>query len=284
MGTRYLTELANWCREAGLNVVEYDGWKTRARSSGGFDDGKPLCIMWHHTASPKYSAVQNEAFFIAQGSNVAPVANLFLTRDGTVYVIAAGATNTNGKGQSMVFSRGTVPKDQMNTNALGIEAANDGVGEPWSERMIDAYFKLNNKLTEKLGLRPSDLSSHQAYAPDRKIDPAQAGVVQGPWKPRSINTYGSWSLNDMRAEAENRAVVIPPPEPEPDLPPPVPGPLPPPKDDDMNADVTERLNEMGLVTMLLSYPTNRIGWKDQAESVRPWDEVSDYDPPHKQEV
>ena len=37
MGSIYLTDMADWFRAAGLTVVEYGGWKTRARGSGGYN-------------------------------------------------------------------------------------------------------------------------------------------------------------------------------------------------------------------------------------------------------
>src|SRR5262245_30525944 len=129
MGSRYLTGLAGWMREAGLSVVEMDGWQTRARGSGGYDNPNPIAIMWHHTASPASWDGLKDANYIATGDPDAPISNLYIDRKGVVYVIAAGATNTNGKGGPLTFSKGTVPLDSMNTRAVGIEAGNDGLGE-----------------------------------------------------------------------------------------------------------------------------------------------------------
>lgn len=209
MSDRYLVDLADVCRAAGLQTFEVDGWQSRARSSGGYEDGRPVCVMWHHTASN--TSAQNDVAYIVDGSPDAPLSNLYLARDGSVHVCAAGCTNTNGKGKSMTFSLGTVPADSMNTWAIGVEAANDGVGEAWSVAQVNAYFALSAALTEHYGMLPDDLSGHAHYAPDRKIDPAVASSVQGGWQPRSINTSGTWALDDMRHEAIARAVVHPPP-------------------------------------------------------------------------
>jgi hypothetical protein len=229
MGSRYLTELADWCRAAGLHVHEVDGWESRARSSGGYESGRPWAIMWHHTASS--TSPQNDVNYMCYGSPDAPIANILLDRDGHVWVCAAGATNTNGKGGPTGFSKGNVPKDSMNTYAVGIEAANNGLGEPWPKVQIDAFFLLNNTLASHLGLNPEDCCTHQFYAPDRKIDPATASAVQGPWQPGSVTSSGTWSLPDIEAEALSRAGAEPPPV---DPPPHQPGyPVPAPtKDDD----------------------------------------------------
>ena len=50
MGTLFYTDAADLLRAAGLVVVECDGWKSRARSSGGFASA-PLGCQWHNTAS-----------------------------------------------------------------------------------------------------------------------------------------------------------------------------------------------------------------------------------------
>lgn len=214
MGSVYLTELGNWCREAGLLTHEDAGWQHRARSSGGYEPGRPICIMWHHTASQ--TTPVNDVNYICRGSGDAPLANLLLARNGEVWVCAGGATNTNGKGGPISVSRGTVPKDSMNTYGLGIEAANNGVGEPWPQAQIDAYFALNNVLADRLGLAVSDLCEHAIYAPDRKIDPAVAESVQGPWRPGRINASGTWNQSDVVAEALRRSTPLPPP-PEDDM-------------------------------------------------------------------
>ena len=223
MGTVYLTQLADWCWQEGLHAVEMDGWEHRARSSGGYEPGRPWAIMHHHTASK--TSPENDANYMCYGSPDAPIANVLLARDGAVWVLAAGATNTNGKGRSRSFSKGTVPADSMNSYAFGIEIANNGVGEAYPQAQVDALFVLTNMLTRRLGLGPADVCTHQDYAPDRKIDPATASAVQGPWQPSSVTSSGTWSRPDVQDEAVRRH--DPDPEPEPTPPPvPLPGPDP----------------------------------------------------------
>lgn len=211
MGARYLTEMADVLRAAGLVVIEVDGWGTRSRNSGGFDGDRPWCIMWHHTASD--TAPENDVSYIVYGSPDAPLANLYLDRDGAVWVCAAGATNTNGKGSAQLMSRGTVPADSMNTHAIGIEAANSGVGQEWPQVQIDAYFRVSNALAAAYGLTPGDCCTHHEYAKDRKIDPAVAIAVEGPWTPEAVTSSGSWSVDDIRDEAWLRSTGLPPPTP-----------------------------------------------------------------------
>lgn len=207
----YLTGMANVLRAAGLTVIETDGWQTRARGSGGYIAPAPLCVMWHHTASNPSSDGAGDVDYIINSQD-GPLSNLYIQRNGTVWVIAAGATNTNGKGYALSFSRGTVHNDQMNTNAVGIEAANNGVGEVWPQVQVDAFFKCSNAINAVLGNKPTDLATHAEWAPDRKIDPAVAGKVAGQWQPRSINNNGTWNADDIRSEAVRRATNVVPPK------------------------------------------------------------------------
>jgi N-acetylmuramoyl-L-alanine amidase len=123
-----------------------------------------------------------------------------------VWVMAAGATNTNGKGSGVrTTSKGTVPADSMNTYAVGIEIGNNGVGEPYSKACIDAAFATSLVVTSKCGLLPTDVIHHQAYAPDRKVDPSTCTGVQGGWYPKSVTSSGTWSLDDLKTECQRRA-------------------------------------------------------------------------------
>jgi len=208
MGSIYLKEMANWLRGAGLQVIEYAGWQTRARGSGGYETN-PLCVMWHHTASPPSWDGQKDADYCAVGDEDAPVSNLYIDRSGTVWVLAAGASNTNGQGKSITFSRGTVPADGMNSRAVGVEMGNDGLGERWPIAQINSAFVVSNTINSHLGNQPDDISTHQFYAPDRKIDPATTNV-EGPWQPKSCTSSGSWDRGSVQDECKARAGHFPP--------------------------------------------------------------------------
>ena len=196
------------CRVEDVN----QGWETRARSSGGFASPPKGCV-WHHTASS--TSPHSDLSYMIDGSPDAPIGNLLLDRDGIVWPIAAGGANTQGKGGPSTFSRGTVPVDSGNSQLFGLEVANSGTGEPWPQIQIDAYFKTSNALNAMFGNLPTDLITHHEWAPDRKIDPAKATEVEGPWSPGAINSSGTWSGDDVREECSHRAVVVIPPQPKP---------------------------------------------------------------------
>jgi len=187
---RYLTDFADILRSAGLTVIEVDGWKTRARSGGApYQPGRPVAVMVHHTASGPRSDGQSDVNYIISGSPVAPISNLYLDRAGVAWVCASGPTNTNGAGGPL----GTVPKDQMNAHAIGIEIANTGVGEPYPTAQQDAVVKMVRALCSSYGI--SQVYSHFEWAPGRKIDPT------GPsrWSPSG----GKWNMDAFRTEVFN---------------------------------------------------------------------------------
>lgn len=211
MGSLYLTDMVAVLQAAGVQCAVGNintGWERRARGSGGFDS-MPLGICWHHTASS--TNPQNDLSWMINGSDDAPIGNLLLDRDGVVWPIAAGAANTQGKGGPHSFSRGTIPVDSGNSRAFGMEVANNGVGEPWPQVQIDAYFAASNALSAYFGNEVTDLMTHHEWAEDRKIDPATNDAVQGPWHPGSVTSSRTWNGDDIRAECVRRAGHVPPP-------------------------------------------------------------------------
>jgi hypothetical protein len=211
LGSLYYAQLADVLRDVGVQVSVSDineGWERRSRGSGGFN-AAPLGVCWHHTASA--TSVNNDLNYMIHNSPDAPIGNMLLARDGVVWPIAAGAANTQGKGGPTDFSRGTCPLDQGNTHIWGVEAQNSGVGQEWPVAQIDSYYRCNEALAGLFGNDVTDLTTHQFYAPTRKIDPATAAAVEGPWVPGSVSTSGTWSVYDIRDEAVRRSNVVPQP-------------------------------------------------------------------------
>lgn len=204
MGDIYITDMVDIISDAGVSIGLSDvneGWEYRSRSSGGFPE-MPLGCVWHHTASSATPA--SDLNYMIHVSDNAPVGNLLLDRDGVVWPIAGGAANTQGKGGPWYFSRGVCPIDEGNSRLFGLEVANNGVGEVWPVDQIDAYFIVSNVLNAHFGNRPDDVVTHYMYAPDRKIDPAKATSVQGPWVPRANNSSGTWDLFNIQNECIRR--------------------------------------------------------------------------------
>ena len=191
MTGRYLTDLADVVRGAGITVIEMDGWQTRARGSGGYASGRPTHVMCHHTASGPSSDGWPDANYCTFSSSSKPLCNLYLNRGGSVWICAAGATNTNGSGGPL----DGVPADSMNTHAIGIEAGNAGTGEPWPATQQDAYVALVAALVA--GYHLAHVRSHFEWAPGRKVDPAGPSRWSNPSGGGGSNL---WRMEDFRAD------------------------------------------------------------------------------------
>lgn len=188
MSGRYLTDLETVVRAAGLVTRCETGWESRARSSGGYATGRPTHVMCHHTASGPSSDGQPDVDYIAYRDDDAPLANLYLSRAGQVWVIAAGCTNTNGSGAD--WWGGGVPVDSMNSYAIGVEAGNDGVGEIWPMAQQESYLILVGALCDAYGIPVHHVRAHHEWT-DRKIDPAG---------PSQWAAAGSWDMDAFRAD------------------------------------------------------------------------------------
>lgn len=207
MGSIWLHDLADVCRAAGLVVVEVDGWRARSRSSGELDALKGISV--HHTASSPSTDGAADVAYIISGSPAKPISQLYLDRTGKVWVCAAGATNTSGKGGPWL----DIAQDTANANTIGIECANNGVGEPWPQVQQDAMLTLYRALVNHYGItEPRRVFAHKEWAPGRKIDPA------GP--SRWADPSGIWNMDAFRRDVFAA------------------DPAPPPEDDDMAALVS----------------------------------------------
>lgn len=190
MGAIWLDDLERILRSSNPPgpIQTVDGWQTRANSHGGYEAMRGICI--HHDAGggSDTSSVNFQCFVDADKPNAA----LHVGRDGTVWIMAAGATNTQGLGGPIVG----VPANQGNFQLIGIEQGNNGTGEPYPTRQQDATLWLCRTLVASYGTRygfgADHVISHFEWAPARKNDPA------GPsrWAPSG----GRWDMNAFRAD------------------------------------------------------------------------------------
>lgn len=162
-------ELPALLRDAGLNVVEVDGWFGRGRplSTGSFD---PVGVLCHHTATAKTSTDKAVIDLLMRGRSdlPGPLCHLGLGRDGTVYVIASGRANHGGAAKAS----GTVAAGDGNALYIGIEAFNDGKGEPWPAVQYDAYVRLAAALSvEVTGNSSLTVRGHKETSVTGKVDP-----------------------------------------------------------------------------------------------------------------
>jgi len=140
---------------AGCKVRTIDGWQNRGKELVSIEG-----VVWHHTASGPSSSDAAVAGLLTKGRPdlAGPLAQLGLQRDGTFVVVAAGKANHNGYGT-------------WGNQALGIEAYNDGVGEPWPQAQLDAYDLGSAAILAHLGYDADRMKGHRETDPRRKPDP-----------------------------------------------------------------------------------------------------------------
>jgi hypothetical protein len=198
MSAIWLDGAATALRDAGLNVIEVDGWQRRSKANNSGYSRVPTHVMVHHTASNTSPA--NDVNYIVNGAPAKPLANLLIARNGDVYLCAGGPTNTNGEGRDTWG--GGVPDNSMNSYAIGIEIANTGVGESYPKAQLDAVRMCCAVACRGLGIPVKHVRSHFEWAPGRKIDPSGA-PYDTPATPNLL-----WDMTVFRRDVE--ATLNPP--------------------------------------------------------------------------
>jgi hypothetical protein len=169
MITRLPDNLPQILRDAGLKVVEVDGWRTNGRP-GPFT---PVGVLNHHTGASavgwglrRITAYLRFLFHIGRPDLPAPLCQLSLGRDGTVYIGAAGRANHAG----VAKARGTVAAGDGNTLYVGIEWMLSGT-ERIPAVMYDAGLLLNAVLLDKvLGTSVQTVAAHYETSVTGKWD------------------------------------------------------------------------------------------------------------------
>lgn len=187
MGAITLAALPRYLDKWGVPYRLTDGWLTRGRKSGGFD--QMLGIGIHHGASAPNSTLASAERYCTEVATDRPIGNGTFSRDkdGPILLLWAGlAANTLGKGGPRWSTRGVIPMDSGNARAVNYEAENDGVGEPWSDAMCDlmvltccATLDWARNETPGGDIGPGDIFGHFEWAPGRKFDPAGPSRFNG---------------------------------------------------------------------------------------------------------
>ncbi len=168
-------------RRRGLKVAEVSGW--RRRSAGG--SHAPVAVMFHHTASsqgggnaPAHGTVNQ-----ARSDLQAPLCNFHVARNGKWTIVAAGRANHAGPGGPWR----SIPSGSGSTFSVGIEVENNGVGEPWSDRLTNNLEIGMAAILRRLGRNHTWCLGHKEWT-SRKIDPG--GLDMSRWRGRLRKQLG----------------------------------------------------------------------------------------------
>lgn len=179
-----LERVARDLKREGVEVRFVSGWRSRGRD-GSYD---PEGVLAHHTASSKLSGPAPALGIVTTGRSdlPGPLCQIHLARPrkvgkrkrargirygSVVTIVAAGRANHAGLGGPFRW----IPEDSGNRDAVGIEAENDGVGEPWPEDQRDVYVLLTAYLLYHLEQSAWFCGGHKEYT-SRKIDPFGIGM------------------------------------------------------------------------------------------------------------
>lgn len=161
-------DLPQRLRAAGLKVVVVDGWLSRGRP-GSFN---PVGVLNHHTGSKDvYDDLADDLAYarwmFREGRNdlPAPLCQMALSLEGTVYVGAAGRANHGGTAKSS----GSVAAGNANSLYYGIEWMLSGT-QKIPARMYEAAATLNAVLLDILGSSVQAVSCHYQTSVTGKWD------------------------------------------------------------------------------------------------------------------
>lgn len=160
------TWIADALRSEGCRVNEVAGWQERG--SVAFD---PRGLVVHHTASRRgRNAPSLDVCIDGRPDLPGPLCHVLIGRDGICHVIAAGKANHAGTGGWKGLSG--------NSSVFGIEAENDGLGEPWGPVLLTAFHRASAALARGR-FAVEMICGHKEWTP-RKIDPA--GIDMGEFR------------------------------------------------------------------------------------------------------
>lgn len=152
------TWLADVLRAAGLTVHEESGWKTRDVNDGS--TFSPRGIIIHETRGSINSTDAGEINVLVNGREglSGPIAQLYLSRSGEWWTIAAGKCHHVKAGWAGPF------KGLGNTNLLGIEAQHADK-ESWTDVQYRSYVRGVAAIQDYTGWRIAGHKEHQPYPP-----------------------------------------------------------------------------------------------------------------------
>ncbi len=188
-----INEAVRLLRNEGFTVHYQDGWMTRGKGTMN-----PKGFLWHHTAGNRRGGNTGTLNMVTYGRSDLrnSLSNFYIARNGDIYVVAAGVSWHAGAG-----NKGT------NTTLLGCEVENDGIGEPYSERSMEAQVALGAACCKVFDYPPENNWDHREHAPSRKID--RTGVDSNQFRLAVSTKIQTWQgIGPLPEEDDMYAVPI----------------------------------------------------------------------------
>ncbi len=147
-------------RRLGEDVHFVPGWETR----GAAPMARVVGQLCHHDAVPASAGPIGGLRICTFGRPDLrnSLCMFYVGSDASIWVVAAGVSWHAGVGDLA-----------SNYTWSGIEARNDGLGEPWPDAQLRAYANLNMVCARVWGYGAANVRDHKEHAPTRKIDRAR---------------------------------------------------------------------------------------------------------------
>jgi hypothetical protein len=161
--------IADVLNAAGLQVVEESGWRTRSGSEDtDASSYSPIGLVAHETRGTATSTVAGEIRVLIDGRTglSGPIAQTFLSRDGTWHVVAAGLCHHVKTGWGGAFS------GYGNTRLFGVEAQH-AESESWAAKptQYSSYVRGVAAICKHQGWTSAQVVGHKEHQPGDKPDP-----------------------------------------------------------------------------------------------------------------
>ena len=191
-----LREVARRMRALGHTVEFIPGWETR-----GVGAMSPRGVVNHHTAGSIAGGPAASLRVVTFGRPDLrnALCNTYSDRRARLYIVAARTAWHAGAGGWQGLTG--------NSQVLGHEAENNGVGEPWSPQHLKLMEDLDRVQIAVFGHPVSRVCEHKEWAPTRKID--RAGISGPAWRTRIQNAAAPPAVKPAKP-----TVPTPPPTPE----------------------------------------------------------------------
>jgi N-acetylmuramoyl-L-alanine amidase len=161
----------------GLNVHVFGDWSTCGSSADH------RAVVLHHTASGSSTRPEDDAAYCHHGKGY-PLYNVLIDRIGDAWVLARERSESSGDISSVALNealggragsvsaaeRGLRDDTSANSRLFAISAQNNGVGEPWSDALVDGMAVAGAVACECLELPHAGYVTQHRVLTARKVD------------------------------------------------------------------------------------------------------------------
>lgn len=214
------TQLVKVLKDAGLKVVEVDGWREHGRDAAtGKPFGPVYGVVIHHTVT---SGTQNSVNICWDGYSglPGPLCHGVIDKKGVIYLISKGRSNHAGLGdpdslaavQNENYTGTLSPNENTvdgNDSFYGFECVNLGNGsDPWPAVQVEAMVKASAAICKFYGWKAESVIGHKEWQYG-KIDPININMASFRDDVQAVIDGGADSPSSPKPQPKPRPVYAP---------------------------------------------------------------------------